>query len=196
MVARVAFRSALSYNRGMARPTDILRVAWRSLGLIAGALLLGACATADFDRATTSAALRADANGDRNVSCEEWRNWLAATYKTNDADGSGALSGAEYEQFVVDTGLFQAIPLTRIDTNADERYSQEEITLAGAEVFETGDRNNDCVLSRRELGVSGPDTPPRSVEETTKVPPPDTDGACLPPLCREPVDAFPSKKEN
>ena len=152
------------------------------------AVMLGACATSEFDADTTSAALRADADGNRNVSCEEWRTWIGATYSANDTDGDGSLTEAEYETFVVETGLFQSIPLTKIDTNADQRYSSDEVTAAGTVVFEQGDRNNDCVLSRRELNVPRPKAEAEEQQEPEAGPRQPREGSCVPPLCRQPVE--------
>lgn len=156
----------------------------RALVLGAG-MILAACATDGIDPDTTSAGLRADRNGDRNVSCEEWRSWLGDTFDASDGDGSGQLSGREYETFVVETGLFQKIPLTKIDTNSDRQYSAEEIAAAGKDVFEKGDRNGDCVLSRRELNA--PDLPEPKPEKTPPAAGPNVpdSGSCRPPLCRE-----------
>jgi hypothetical protein len=206
----VAFRRVLSYNSQMTLRRAIVPPARASrgrrvrcligrAGWLTAVLLLAACATANFDQATTTAALRADANGDRDVSCVEWRSWIGATFVANDANKDGVLSEPEYERFVVDTELFQAIPLTRIDTDADGQYSHDEIAAAGAEVFEKGDRNNDCVLSRRELKVPKA----RAESENTQQPSPgpnvpDGGGVCKPPFCVDPErsEIFPSKKES
>ncbi len=178
----------LAYNTRMATHTDMgFATALRALRRLAGVctcVLLAGCATADVDADTTSAALQADGNGDRNVTCEEWRRWMGATFDAKDADRSGHLSAAEFEAFVVQTGLFQSIPLTRIDGNADQRYSRDEITVAGTKVFEDADRNSNCVLSRRELNVPKA----RDVKVEKKQPeagpnPPDG-GTCKPPLCQ------------
>lgn len=156
------------------------------VAVLCGCVGLAACATTDVDANTTSAGLRADGNGDQNVSCEEWRTWLGSTFDAHDRDRSGQLSGPEYEAFVVDTGLFQAIPLTRIDTSGDRQYSPEEIAEAGTVVFEKGDRNGDCVLSRRELNA--PDRPDQAVNTRQPGPGPNAPGGgnCAPPLCQEP----------
>ncbi len=173
--------------------TANLRLLFR-IAVLSGCVSLAACATSAVDANTTSAGLRADGNGDQNVSCEEWRIWLGSTYDANDRDRSGQLSGPEFEAFVVDTGLFQAIPLTKIDTNGDRQYSPEEIAEAGTVVFEKGDRNGDCVLSRRELNA--PKKPDRAVDKTQPGAGPNVpgEGTCAPPLCRTPAEMFPSKK--
>ena len=117
------------------------------------AMLLAACASRDLDEHTTSAALLADGNGDREVSCEEWNAWLDASYGANDADGDGVWSEREYNAFVGATGLFQSVPLSTIDTNVDRRYTLTELTTFSTGAFNARDRNGDCVLSSRELTV-------------------------------------------
>ena len=182
----------------MATPLDLTLTAYLQLFcrtvVLCGCVSLAACATSDVDATTTSAGLRADGNGDQNVSCDEWRTWLGSTFDANDRDRSGQLSGSEYEAFVVDTGLFQAIPLTRIDTSGDRQYSPEEIAEAGTVVFEKSDRNGDCVLSRRELNA--PKKSKQTVDGTQPDPGPNVpgEGNCAPPLCRTPAEMFPSKK--
>lgn len=95
---------------------------------------------------------RADADGDRMISLEEFQTGTTERFTSMDADGDGLVTPAEMvaeRQQRAEQRAAQRI--ARIDTNEDGALSLEEMTAASDARFARMDRDDDGSLEPREL---------------------------------------------
>lgn len=95
---------------------------------------------------------RADTDGDRMISMEEFQARTNERFASLDADGDGQVTPAEmvaeHQQRAEERA---AERVARIDTNGDGALSLEEMTAASEARFARMDRNEDGSLEPREL---------------------------------------------
>jgi hypothetical protein len=95
---------------------------------------------------------RADTDGDRMISLEEFQAGTSERFSTLDADGDGLVTPAEMvaqRQRVAEERAAER--MARIDTNEDGAVSLEEMTAASEARFAQMDRDDDGNLEPREL---------------------------------------------
>lgn len=95
---------------------------------------------------------RADTDGDRMISLDEFQAGATERFTTLDADGDGSVTAAEIvaeRQLRAEERAERRI--ARIDTNEDGVLSLEEMTAASEARFARMDRDEDGSLEPREL---------------------------------------------
>lgn len=92
---------------------------------------------------------RADANGDGQISREEWKRNPRA-FDRFDRNRDGAISRDEAQQAARDRAERRHKALERIDKNNDGQLSRDEWPR-GPEAFDRLDQNRDGLLTREEL---------------------------------------------
>ena len=95
---------------------------------------------------------RADADGDRMISLEEFQAGVNEHFTSLDADGDGLVTPAEMvaeRQRAAEERAAERI--ARIDSDEDGTLSLEEMTAASEARFARMDRNDDGSLEPREL---------------------------------------------
>jgi hypothetical protein len=123
---------------------------------------------------------RADTDGDRMISLEEFQTGATERFTAMDTDGDGLVTPAEMvaerQQRAEDRA---AQRLARIDTNEDGALSLEEMTAASEARFARMDRDDDGSLEPRELrrGFRGGDRDDRGGRRGRGGP--DADGAVI-----------------
>jgi hypothetical protein len=128
------------------------------------ALAAGGCAagnpfnnSSDFDRTFIGAAQTWDLDKNGVVTCDEWANYVATSFRESDANGDGALDSNEWEQLVRGDRLFQVANVSYYDANGDGRVTLEEMQGKQNQAFKLLDKNQDCQIDRTEtvqvLGV-------------------------------------------
>ncbi|HEX2840637.1 EF-hand domain-containing protein [Hyphomicrobium sp.] len=126
------------------------------LALGAG-LMTGGCASSspfgkasDFDRTFISAAQTWDLDKNGSVSCDEWAQYVAQSFREADVNGDGALDAEEWKKLVANDRLFEVANLSYYDANGDGRVTVEEMTGKQNIAFKLLDRNGDCQIDRTE----------------------------------------------
>ena len=95
---------------------------------------------------------RADVNGDRMISLEEFQARTNERFADQDADGDGVVTPAEMVAERQQRAEERAAErIAEIDTDGDGAVSLEEMTAAGEERFARMDRNDNGSLEPREL---------------------------------------------
>lgn len=133
------------------------------LALLA-ALSAGGCAagnpfknTNDFDRTFIGAAQTWDLDKNGVVTCDEWGQYVAVSFREADANGDGILDADEWQSLIRNDRLFQVANLSYYDTNGDGRVTLEEMQGKQNLAFKLLDKNQDCQIDRTEtvqiLGV-------------------------------------------
>jgi Ca2+-binding EF-hand superfamily protein len=122
----------------------------------AAALLLGACTSTpfgssnDFDRTFIGAAQTWDLNKDGSVSCDEWKQYAASSFRESDANGDGALDQQEFLVLAKNDRLFEVANLSYYDANSDSKVAAQELADKPNTAFKLLDKNGDCRIDRNE----------------------------------------------
>jgi Ca2+-binding EF-hand superfamily protein len=131
--------------------------AGRTIGLPAVALLLAACSAAspfssssDFDRTFIGAAQTWDLNKDGSVSCDEWKQYAATSFRESDSNGDGALDQQEFLAMARSDRLFEVANVSYYDGNGDGRVTADELSGKPNTAFKLLDKNGDCRIDRNE----------------------------------------------
>jgi len=142
----------------MARSLRLVSLKGR-LALLLAAVALTACATGNnsplasaspLEREFAAAAITWDLNKDGDVTCDEWKLYVAGLFRDADVDGDGFLTRAEFAALSRSDRLFEAAGFDYFDVNGDGRLSLSEITEKPNPAFLLLDKNNDCVISAGE----------------------------------------------
>lgn len=129
------------------------------LALLLAAAVLAGCATGNksplasatpLEREFAAAAITWDLNKDGDVTCEEWRQYLAGLFREADADRDGFLTRQEFAALARSDRLFEVAGFDYFDTNTDGRLTLAEMADKPNPAFQLLDKNNDCVISADE----------------------------------------------
>lgn len=137
---------------------------WRGIGL-AALLALAGCTgggpksalamASDLDFDFIAAAVTWDLDRDGNVTCEEWKRYVAGLFAEADANHDGMLTAAEFKAMSRQDRLFETAGLRYFDANGDGQLTLAEITGKPNPAFTLLDTDNDCVLTPEERSQSG-----------------------------------------
>jgi hypothetical protein len=94
---------------------------------------------------------RADANGDGQISRDEWKRRPRA-FARLDTNHDGSISRTELQEAARNRGERRRKALERIDKNNDGQISRDEWPR-GSEIFARLDQNHDGLLTREELAA-------------------------------------------
>lgn len=103
-----------------------------------------------LEREFAAAAITWDLNKDGDVTCEEWRQYLADLFRDADADRDGFLTRQEFAALARSDRLFEVAGFDYFDTNADGRLTLAEMADKPNPAFQLLDKNNDCLISADE----------------------------------------------
>jgi EF hand len=126
--------------------------------LLAGAAL-AACATGNksplasatpLDREFASAAITWDLNKDGDVTCDEWKQYVAGLFRDADANHDGLVTHQEFATLARSDRLFEVAGFDYFDANGDGQLSLSEIADKPNPAFQLLDKNGDCVISADE----------------------------------------------
>jgi len=147
----------------------------RHPGLAAAALLaavvLAGCQSGNalfsgptqLDITFINAAQTWDLNKDNVVTCEEWKQYLATSFKEVDGNGDGALSRDEFARLAKQDRLFEDADYRFFAPKADDKLTLVEMQERPNPAFKRLDKNADCRLVSDEMVRvhtvgKGPDT--------------------------------------
>ena len=131
--------------------------AWLALLLAAAALT--ACAAGNksllasatpVEREFALAVVTWDLNKDGDVTCEEWKQYVAGLFREADANHDGALTRQEFATLARSDRLFEVAGFDYFDANADGRLTLAEMADKPNPAFQLLDKNGDCVISAEE----------------------------------------------
>ena len=131
--------------------------AW--LVLVVAALAPMGCAThgnsplasaTPLEREFALAAITWDLNKDGDVTCDEWKQYVAGLFRDADANSDGVLTRQEYAALARTDRLFEAAGFDYFDANADGLLTLAEIVDKPNPAFLLLDRNGDCVITADE----------------------------------------------
>lgn len=125
---------------------------------IVPALYAGGCSsggnpfknTNDFDRTFIGAAQTWDLDKNGSVSCDEWVQYVTASFREADANGDSFMDAEEHKTLVKSDRLFEVANIAYYDGNGDGKLSLDEITGKQNLAFKLLDRNADCQIDRTE----------------------------------------------
>jgi hypothetical protein len=143
-------------------------VHWRTL-LFGFALAAGGCSTGSSKSPLASAsplelefaaaAVTWDLNKDGDVTCEEWKQYVAALFREADLNRDGFLTRDEFAAMARRDRLFEAAGFAYFDANNDGRLTLAEIADKPNPAFILLDKNHDCVLTPDERVHAGAGSP-------------------------------------
>ena len=136
---------------------------WQSpggwLALLVVVAALAACATGDksplasatpVEREFALAVVTWDLNKDGEVTCDEWKQYVAGLFRDADANRDGFLTRQEFAALARTDRLFEVVGFDYFDANADGRLSLTEMADKANPAFQLLDKNGDCVISAEE----------------------------------------------
>jgi hypothetical protein len=144
------------------------------------ALLLSGCgggtnpfsSSSDFDRTFIGAAQTWDLNKDGSVSCDEWKQYAASSFRESDSNGDGVLDQQEFLVLAKNDRLFEVANLSYYDANSDSKVTAQELADKPNTAFKLLDKNGDCRIDRNEsVQVYNVDKP-KEKEQDQQVPRP------------------------
>jgi hypothetical protein len=131
--------------------------AW--LALLLSIAALTACATGDtsllasatpVEREFALATVTWDLNKDGDVTCDEWKQYVAGLFREVDANRDGFLTRQEFAALARSDRLFEVAGFDYFDANSDGRLSLSEMADKPNPAFQLLDKNGDCVISAEE----------------------------------------------
>lgn len=157
----------------------------RALMLVAAGLCLSACGGAnpfgksspfsqssDVDRLFIGAAQTWDFDKNGAVTCDEWKQYAAESFRAADGNGDSALDAQEFPKMAVSDRLFQEANHGYYDANSDGKVSVDELTGKQNAAFRLLDKNGDCQIDRNEtVTVLQSNAPKPKAAETPDGPP-------------------------
>jgi Ca2+-binding EF-hand superfamily protein len=101
-----------------------------------------------------------DLNKDGDVTCDEWRQYVAGLFREADLNHDGVLTREEFAIMGKRDRLFETVGFDYFDTNGAGRLTVADIADRRNPAFTLLDSNNDCVLTPEERrqpgGKAGP----------------------------------------
>jgi Ca2+-binding EF-hand superfamily protein len=138
-------------------------VTWRSIGSALAVLLVVAvvagCGTGGgspfasataIDREFLAAVITWDLNRDGDVTCEEWKAYVADLFREADANRDGVLTREEFAVMARRDRLFETAGFSYFDGNGDGRLTLAEIADKPNPTFTLLDTNGDCRITPEE----------------------------------------------
>jgi hypothetical protein len=131
----------------------------RSVLVLAGLVVLAGCSGGDAgplasasatDLKFVAAEATWDVNRDGNVTCSEWKQYVASLLKDADRDRDGILAPQEFEAMSRQDRLFATVGFAYFDANGDGRIAPPELADKPNPAFAVLDRNSDCAISSSE----------------------------------------------
>jgi Ca2+-binding EF-hand superfamily protein len=136
------------------------RLHWRGAVVpLALLLALAGCSSGDkspFASATpvelefVAAAVTWDLNKDGDITCAEWKQYVAGLFRDADGNRDGILTREEFAKLSRTDRLFELVGFNYFDSNADGRLTLAEMTDKPNPAFTLLDKNGDCVISSEE----------------------------------------------
>ena len=105
---------------------------------------------APLEREFAAAAVTWDLDKDGNVTCDEWKHYVAGLLREADADRDGMLTRQEFAALARRDRLFETAGFDYFDAGAKGRLSLAEIGDKPNPAFRLLDRNGDCVITAEE----------------------------------------------
>jgi EF hand len=129
-----------------------------SAWLMAIATVAGGCSsssnpfnsTSGIDRTFIGAAQTWDTDKNGSVSCDEWKQYAATSFRESDTNGDNVLSPEEFQTMSKSDRLFSVADAAYYDANGDGKVTVEELTGKQNRAFALLDKNNDCQIDRNE----------------------------------------------
>ena len=122
-------------------------------------LAQGACTTggmspfasaSPIDKEFVAAAVTWDLNRDGDVTCEEWKRYVADLFREADANRDGLLTREEFAVMARRDRLFETAGFGYFDANGDGRLTLAEIADKPNPAFTLLDVNKDCRITPEE----------------------------------------------
>jgi hypothetical protein len=138
------------------------RLTWQRIGaglaLLVGATALDACgggmnpfaSASAIDLEFAQAAITWDLNHDGDVTCDEWKRYVADLFREADANRDGFLSREEFAVMATRDRLFQTAGFGYFDGNGDGRLTLAEIADKPNPAFRLLDVDQDCRITPEE----------------------------------------------
>lgn len=127
----------------------------RSLVLAASLIAVSLCASQAIAQAGSKQEMiaRADTNGDGDISWAEVSELRLETFNRVDRNGDGVVNSEDSPPRAFAGRFNEAMDTLRadFDTDRDGEITQEEMLNAPAPMFETGDVNQDGILTAEEM---------------------------------------------
>jgi Ca2+-binding EF-hand superfamily protein len=84
------------------------------------------------------------------VSCDEWKQYAATSFRESDANGDGILDQQEFLVLAKNDRLFDIANLPYYDANSDTKVTAQELSDKPNTAFKLLDKNGDCKIDRNE----------------------------------------------
>ena len=129
------------------------------MALLLAVAVLAGCATGNksplasatpLEREFALAAVTWDLNKDGDVTCDEWKQYVAGLFRDADANRDGVLTRQEFAALARSDRLFEVAGFDYFDANADGRLTLAEMADKPNPAFQLLDKNGDCVISADE----------------------------------------------
>ena len=146
------------------RQTWLLRNAGSLAGLILALAAAGCGSSAPglregMDGAFIRAAATWDLNHDGNVTCDEWKQYVANLFKEFDANRDGKLTPEEFDRLAKADRLFTMANLGYYDPGHKGYVTLEDFTSRPNPAFEQLDTEHTCVIKTYQLRAAITDAP-------------------------------------
>lgn len=123
------------------------------------ALVLGGCqsGSSPFSGASSreltfyAAAQTWDLNKDNVVTCDEWKQYLATSFREVDGNGDGHLNKDEFVKLAKQDKLFEEADYAFFGGKAEGKLTLAEMQAASNPAFARLDRDKDCRLVTEEM---------------------------------------------
>ncbi len=112
-----------------------------------------------LDGAFIRAAATWDLNHDGNVTCDEWKQYMAGLFKEVDTNRDGKLTPDEFDKLGRIDRLFQMANMEYYDPGHKGYVTLDDITSRPNPAFEELDKDHTCVIKTYQLRAAITDSP-------------------------------------
>ncbi len=112
-----------------------------------------------MDGAFIRAAATWDLNHDGNVTCDEWKQYMASLFKEVDTNRDGKLTPAEFDKLARIDRLFIMANMEYYDPSHKGYVTLEDIVSVPNPAFEQLDKEHTCVIKTYQLRAAITDAP-------------------------------------
>jgi hypothetical protein len=146
------------------RQTRLLRNAGPLAGLILALAAAGCGSSAPglkegMDGAFIRAAATWDLNHDGNVTCDEWKQYVATLFKEFDTNRDGKLTADEFDRLAKADRLFLMANMEYYDPGHKGYVSPDDFNSRPNPAFEQLDTDHTCVIKTYQLRAAITDSP-------------------------------------